>query len=511
MTEVAKVATDSTPDQFVEADIASASSPAFGARWVPEFSAAQHDAHNKALAKNTNKPPLSIDGRAPSPNSLPPPFKKPSDAGLRITTPVTPVDERAEEFFAESKPKHRPLPLQSKRSWRSQSSWDSTATPNSAPSPSWSMSSPALANLGDVTPLPSPLMLGQSPEFRRFTSRPRSGSSTSFPSLARDESLAVLSSYNLTTSPRRKKFYPGLGISGPGLNGEHIASGHARDRSFSDFVPEHLLNAKLRNVTAPVAVVKLQQHNRHNDLRVGPEQHLHREEYLSKQRGYIIASPEAPLRKSFTPPESLVSTSDSDDFPMEEEDDDGVDTLVVRSTVWKIERKLGRGAFSEVVLASRAVQSSKELVAIKIVDHKLAQGSDEERMGTSITREIELLQDISHPCLPKLVAFENNVSRALLAMKYCAGGELFEVVSQRRDLLVPEMIQRIFAELVGAVKYLHDNYIVHRDIKLESQIFRGNTNSSTLINLQTFSSTSILPCYALCPLRPPLILMQSLP
>jgi serine/threonine protein kinase len=30
-------------------------------------------------------------------------------------------------------------------------------------------------------------------------------------------------------------------------------------------------------------------------------------------------------------------------------------------------------------------------------------------------------------------------------------------------------VQRMFAELVGAVRYLHQNYIVHRDIKLESK------------------------------------------
>ena len=33
----------------------------------------------------------------------------------------------------------------------------------------------------------------------------------------------------------------------------------------------------------------------------------------------------------------------------------------------------------------------------------------------------------------------------------------------------PNLTRRIFAELVAAVRYLHANFIVHRDIKLESQ------------------------------------------
>lgn len=471
MTEVGRTCGATNRNQLVEPRTVS---PAFGARWVPNSSAAE----DKAIAKGIDHNPLSIGVHAPPPNSLLPHFRKPSDAGLSLKTPETPVDERAEEYFAaEQKPKHRPLPLQSRASWRSQSSWDNTQTPNSAPSPSWSMSSPALAGLSDVTPLPSPLVLGQSPEFRRF-SRTRSGSNISFANLAREESLGMLPTHNLSISPKRKKFYPGLGISGSSLYHDNIPGVHGKDRTFSDFVPEHLLNSKLRNVTAPVAVLDLQQHNRHIEPGSGTEQHLHREEYISKQRGYIPPTPEAQLRKTFTPPESSTTTSDGDDFPMEE--DEGDDTIVIRSTAWKVERKLGRGAFSEVVLATRADQSSKDVIAIKIVDHNLAKGSDEERMGTSINREIELLQDISHPCLPKLFAFENDDSRALLAMKYCAGGDLFELATQQQELLTPPMVQRIFAELVNAVQYLHDNYIVHRDIKLESETPISTFSQSTL-------------------------------
>lgn len=35
----------------------------------------------------------------------------------------------------------------------------------------------------------------------------------------------------------------------------------------------------------------------------------------------------------------------------------------------------------------------------------------------------------------------------------------------------PGLIRRVFGELVDAVRYLHSHYIVHRDIKLESESY----------------------------------------
>jgi len=143
---------------------------------------------------------------------------------------------------------------------------------------------------------------------------------------------------------------------------------------------------------------------------------------------------------------------------------------------WQPLSRLGQGAFSEVFLAEVEDNATLKdiqhptpgLVAIKVVKRNLEQGSDEERLGTGLKREIEILQNILHPCLPQLLGFDENHERTLLVLNYCPGGDLFELASQQRDLLTPALTQRVFAELVGAVSYLHSNLIVHRDIKLES-------------------------------------------
>jgi protein-serine/threonine kinase len=176
-----------------------------------------------------------------------------------------------------------------------------------------------------------------------------------------------------------------------------------------------------------------------------------------------------------------VTESESEDVA----DEDRIEYITVRHgpqktrRLWRPVRKLGQGTFSKVYLATSEKRPAKDpldegsldprkLVAIKVVEHGPAGGADEERVELSLKREVEMLRSVSHPSLVHLKAFDNGDAQALLVLSYCPGGDLFDVASAHADILRVDIVQRIFAELVSAVRYLHDRLIVHRDIKLES-------------------------------------------
>jgi protein-serine/threonine kinase len=213
------------------------------------------------------------------------------------------------------------------------------------------------------------------------------------------------------------------------------------------------------------------------------QQRMNREAYLATQRGLVPAKVPGGLP---TPPASNASNRSVTDTEEEDAtDDDKRQYLVVRcgpertKSVWRPVRQLGQGTFSKVYLATCEKTTAKDpldenvldprkLVAIKVVEHGPAGGADEERVELSLKREVEMLNSVSHPSLVHLQAFDHDDAQALIVLTYCPGGDLFDVASDHRDKLTLGIVQRMFAEMVSAVRYLHSQLIVHRDIKLES-------------------------------------------
>lgn len=379
------------------------------------------------------------------------------------------------------------------RSNLSASSLASSLSPGSASN----LPSPYLAALTDLTPLPSPLVTSDAPAGWRKMQRPETPSRSIPEPLKGSPSAGRLPSQpNSPTSPtspfRKKKPYGSLrqevailahsSATGAGdSDDKDTPAQHTRNRSISDFVPDQLQNVRPRHVTISAG--------EGSTLVDNNEYQMHRERNLAEQRGLTAPSTTDNPQQVPTPPASTSSVAESDDADDERpylEDGTASEFLEIHCGIHHKRRKfrqlrqLGQGTFSTVMLATRekipahptpeieAHLDVHKLVAIKIVQHGPAGGADEERIEVSLQREVAMLKRVSHPSLIHLKACEDQPTRSLLVLTYCPGGDLFDFASNRRDLLGPALVQRMFAELVSAVQYLHAAWIVHRDIKLEN-------------------------------------------
>lgn len=149
----------------------------------------------------------------------------------------------------------------------------------------------------------------------------------------------------------------------------------------------------------------------------------------------------------------------------------------MRRSVWDRVRFIGKGSFSEIILATPTLSKVKPeciprctqmMVAVKITNLGPEGTPERAQLESALRRDVELLNDLSHPCLLPILAINMDSHRSLFILPYCAGGDLFELVEKHRSCLSLSLVRRIFADVVTAVCYLHQNDVVHRDIKLEN-------------------------------------------
>lgn len=361
--------------------------------------------------------------------------------------------------------------------------------------------------MGDVTPLPSPLLSGDSPgPWRRLRSPPSEAQfgATLAPlvPMAPTESALVTTNGESISSAlahhAKRKAYSELLGAGGGQRAEggpaqaDLRASHGRDRSISEYIPDPMQLPK-RMVTVSATHSKQPGGPDHTDGAF--DTHMRREPHLSESRGLT------PVQKPPTPPPSESSLLLSDGTTASEPNSqqryeyfEAISREDNKRRRWRSIKLLGQGTFSRVMLAtnqmavpepiaenndnpappnpsssSRQVRYDRRtLVAVKVCEHGPKGGASEDRIEMSLKRELEIMQCIHHPSLVRLKASSIEPTRALLVLSYCPGGDLFDVASAHRNLLTPKLLARMFAELVGAVRYLHHENIVHRDIKLEN-------------------------------------------
>lgn len=133
-------------------------------------------------------------------------------------------------------------------------------------------------------------------------------------------------------------------------------------------------------------------------------------------------------------------------------------TMGKRIGFYKIQQKLGGGAFGKVM------QGLHSLVKIKVAIKILNKISMDEKTMEMTMEEIEVTKNLAHPHIIRLLEILETQSHIYLISEFAMSGDLYGKVCDEGKLTDP-VAKRYFSQILSGLSYLHRSNIVHRDIK----------------------------------------------
>lgn len=120
---------------------------------------------------------------------------------------------------------------------------------------------------------------------------------------------------------------------------------------------------------------------------------------------------------------------------------------------YTLEKLIGVGGFADVWKATD--NSTRTTVALKIYTNLDSDGIKD------LSEEYTRMSSLNHTNILRADHFDSDGNIPYLVMKYCGGGSLDKKVGKLED----EEICHIIRDMAEGLKYLHQNKIVHQDIK----------------------------------------------
>ena len=127
---------------------------------------------------------------------------------------------------------------------------------------------------------------------------------------------------------------------------------------------------------------------------------------------------------------------------------------------FEIIKSIGEGGMGAVFLATRKQDDFEQLVAIKVIHRKYLTDQSLQRFR----RERQILASLNHKNIASFIGGgETEQGHPYIVLEYVEGVPITQYC-QQHDLSVSQRII-LFNQVVEAVMYAHQNFIVHRDIK----------------------------------------------
>ncbi|MGM9846610.1 MAG: bifunctional serine/threonine-protein kinase/formylglycine-generating enzyme family protein [Muribaculaceae bacterium] len=142
-----------------------------------------------------------------------------------------------------------------------------------------------------------------------------------------------------------------------------------------------------------------------------------------------------------------------------------------------LEKLIGVGGFADVWKATD--KETKTVVALKIYTNL-----DEDGIS-DLSKEYTQMHGLNHTNILRAEHFDSWGNVPYLEMKFCNGGSLDKKIGK----LTSEELLEAMRQILEGLKYLHENKIVHQDIK-PANILIDNSNDKTTYLLSDFGISS---------------------
>lgn len=136
--------------------------------------------------------------------------------------------------------------------------------------------------------------------------------------------------------------------------------------------------------------------------------------------------------------------------------------------IYKRLEELGHGGFAKVFRAIN--RSTSEEVAIKVTSKERLKKPEAMKKHRA---EVEIQMSLTHPNVVKAYDFFEDQLFTYLVLELCPGGTLKSLIKKKVRLTEQETIKYV-RDILHGLAYIHDNKIIHRDIKLENFLIDKN-------------------------------------
>ena len=151
-----------------------------------------------------------------------------------------------------------------------------------------------------------------------------------------------------------------------------------------------------------------------------------------------------------------------------------------RYSILHIERS---SSFSKVFFALDTYQNPPRSCVIKVFEPIVQKPKIARWIEQEFQKEAKRLKQLSlgNPCLPEIYTYSNEFQVYYLVRELIEGETLSEKV-RTKGKFAPQMVREILVKLLSVLEYIHQQGVIHQNIKPENIIWREEDNIPMLIN-----------------------------